>query len=256
MRDDRELFYAAGEMTDADLLAFEASLSDSSKREVSSLKQAFSDLKLLNESIPEPQISFERIRHAIEAAPAPKRVMPWLRWSLIATPIGALAIVAVLISKSNVANTPIELSPSTTPIAVAATETPDMPSARPNPEVKSTVAVKKASPVTVAVVDQPVRRPSRRHSDSHRLVARLSEDFPRASAGLPKNATPAVSEAAPAIDSAMNSAARGGASPALSGTGVELSGESVVVVTSTPDSQTGANTAVEVSKQSDVVLGG
>ena len=263
MRNDQELYYASGEMSDADLLAFEQSLSGSAAHEASSLKDAFASLRTLNEGIPEPQISFDRVRHAIESGPVAKPVMPWRRWALFATPVAAMALVAMFASRSSLNNVPEIVAPDTT--AVASVTTPKVVVAPPIvANVDKTVIAKVTEPkISFAIPEsRPVvtarRSSSRRHSAGTLVASNI--ELPSASRGLPKRVDFGGNEPAsfdsvpvdPGVTGAADSMGTGGAS-SRSTTGAN---QPVVVVTSTPDSQTGANTAVEVSKQNDVVLGG
>ena len=240
MRDDQELKFAAGEMSDVELLAFEQSLTP----EIQEFKSVFSSLKLLSQGIPEPQISFDRVRHAIENSPS-SPIPHWTSWLAWATPIAVMGALAIVMMRPAA---PTSLGQVEQPKAVAqATEpelhrTPTMEST--SPRVIAPTPAKTTNGATAQTESRSNRR-LRRHARAV-LVAQNREEFRRPSEGLPKAApTPTNSantvQLAPAPVEAVEPA---------------QPQESVVVVSSTPNEQTGANAATEVTKQTDDVLGG
>ncbi len=254
MREELDLRYTFGEMTDAELLAFEDSLTGSARSEAMQMRTTLSDLKRMNDSIPEPQISFERVRHAIEAAPAAKAAPIWQRWLVLAAPLSALAVMAILMNRGG--------GPAVVAESVTESTSPSIASTVPEaaPEISPKPADWEKINQPVVIVATPARVSSSQTRPTRRYFARLDDGFRRSSTRLIKSAVPTVSKVPAEMRSGFGgdtaSEAAGGttmAAPAAMSTSVQ---ESVVVVTSTPDSVTGANSAVEVSKQSDVVLGG
>lgn len=240
MRDDRELNYAAGEMSDAELLAFEQSLTP----EIQEFKSAFSSLKLLSEGIPEPQISFDRVRHAIESSP-PLPKPNWTRWLAWGTPVAVMGALAIILMRP------------TAPTSLGSIEQPATAAQVTEPESRRVPTMESSAPrvvtpspkqTTVSTTPQSESRNNRRVRRQARavLVAQNREEFRRPSAGLPKAASASASDA-PTVQLAPAPAA------AVEPTQPQ---ESVVVVSSTPNEQTGANAATEVTKQTDDVLGG
>lgn len=240
MRDDRELNFAAGEMSDAELLAFEQSLTP----EIQEFKSAFSSLKLLNEGIPEPQISFDRVRHAIENSPSsPKRM--WTRWLALATPVAVMGALAIAMMRP------------TAPTSLGEIEQPKTVAQATEPESHRTPTLESSTPRAVAPAPDKIKisatpqteprsnRRLRRHARAV-LVAQNREEFRRPSEGLTKAAPTSANNTNTVQLAPAPAAAVEPAQPQ----------ESVVVVSSTPNEQTGANAATEVTKQTDDVLGG
>ncbi|MBL8060062.1 MAG: hypothetical protein JNK63_05015 [Chthonomonas sp.] len=239
MRDDRELFYAAGEMTDAELLAFEQSLSPESE----ALKSAYASLRSLNDGIPEPQISFERVKQAIEAAPAQPSSI-WHKWFVWATPLAAMGAIAIVMMRAEAPATFTE-----SPTTVVAKASPSQPThelhAQPEPQLPvDNAVVSESAPARPTISQRKVRRPR------PVLVATNDNFGRRSSAPLTKSAptnqgtdagAPAPIRNADAIESTPT---------------VAVSSEPVVVVSPNTDTKTGASSAMEVSKQGDDVLGG
>ncbi len=73
-----------------------------------------SDLRALRDQVPAPSFSAERLRAAIEAAPAKGRNLS-LRWSLTLAPMVACALGIVILTRLDVANAPL-----TPPVAASA----------------------------------------------------------------------------------------------------------------------------------------
>lgn len=241
MRDDRELNYAAGEMSDAELLAFEQSLTP----EIQEFKSTFSNLKLLNEGIPEPQISFDRVRHAIESSPS-SSTPNWTRWLAWATPVAIMGALAIVMVRSTA---PTSLGQIEQPKTVAQVTEPELHSTPTTESSTPRVVVPPPDKATISATPRPESRSNRRVRRHVRavLVAQNREEFRRPSEGLTKAAPTSANEAntvqlAPA--------------PAAVVEPTQQPQESVVVVSSTPNEQTGANAATEVTKQTDDVLGG
>ncbi len=255
MREELDLRYTFGEMSDAELLAFEDSLTGSARSEAMQMRTTFSDLKRMNDSIPEPQISFERVRHAIEAAPAAKPAPIWQRWFVLAAPVSALAVMAILMNRGG---GPAVVAESVSGSTAPSIANPVVPEAAPEVSPKPADWEKINQPAVVLGTPAPVIKPQPR--PARRYVARLDDGFRRSSASLTKSSAPPVSDPPMTMRGGVGgdtaSEAADGATIAAPSAVSATVQEPVVVVTSTPNSVTGANSAVEVSKQSDVVLGG
>lgn len=261
----------AGELTDAEVAAFEEALSLEDKKQSQLLRQAFAGLPTLNEAIPEPQISFERIQDAIlKAEPAPVRSgagWNWRRLFMLGTPVVAAGIlVGLVVRQQPSAPAEVDLGPRRIEAssALALGPTPagvlegEPESVRGGTETVEDV--EKSRPVVVQVIPskpapkESVPEPRVRKATPRRLVAKLDRNFSGPSTRLVKRAAPVatpstmagVAASGPAVASTFEAA------PAVS----LYPGESVVVVTSTPSGASGANTAIEVSRQDDVILGG
>ena len=273
MRDDRELLYATGEMTEAEAAAFESGLSADERRQAEALRAAFADLRAAKDEIPAPQISFDRVRHAIETAgPAPTtRIWPWQKWFWIAAPTAAAVLtLAALWPRGDLAepgvsafSAPEQVASAPAPSAESAPESTSAPSAASLSEPPRVAVVEPES--EPAVIRAPDSRPQpRTRRSARRLVADLGSRLPRSSAGLEKAAP--VQEVAPMtapMDFGSNDAnGTGLPAAARSGPGGEVPGnpgrseDTVVVVTRSEDTATGASAAMEVKRDDDVVLGG
>lgn len=245
MQDDRELLYIAGELSDAELAAFENTLSAESRDQAKLLRSAFAGLKGLSQDIPEPQISFDRVRHAIESAPQAKAPM-WSKWLIWATPVVAACAFAIIMTRP----APSSQKEPSAPIVAKVTEpSPTVETDRaPTPPAPATVEPPKAEMVVAKTT--PPKATQRRSIRRQRpvLVATNTDHLRRPSQGLVKEAPAATNEASistmPSQESVPNPAA------------AKAAAEPVVVVSTTPSTKTGANAAVEVSKQTDDVLGG
>lgn len=240
--DDQELNYMTGEMSGSEQMAFEQSLTTSAKE----LKAVFSSLKTLNESIPEAQISFERVRNAIDAAP--KTAAPlWTRWLIWASPVAAMgAIVIVMATRSNA---PVAI-PVSNPTSVAHVD-PPKPITQPDIAVRPEAKVLVEVPTVVAKVNaEPatrIRRPLRRTRPA--TLASLAAPPPSAGAGLNKASAAGRGQAITKVDAPESL-------PSNESQPVVMEPEPVVVVSPTQSAHSGANAAVEVGKQTDDVLGG
>jgi len=266
-REELELLYAAGELTEAEVKEYLGMISAKELATAEVLKGAFADLKQLNTGIPEPRISFARVKDAIQSAPAAKS--SWMRWLPFAVAVPAAAAVMVLmISQSNSrVQSPLSDSPS----KVVAMESPNSgestTNAAPVPDETITVSPEiETGPKTSTVVNltqekaSSPRPSSRRHrplvasresgrtntlaSAGDRIAGHLSVNDMAALASVAyKNyALPGRAGAAHAVDAAFG----GGSKPAS---------ENAVLLTNAPDSETGANEAFEVSVSDDVVIG-
>lgn len=245
MNNDREISYLAGELTDAELLAFEQSLSDSARKEASALKSAFAGLKELNSNNPEPQISFDRIRHAIESTPATSAPI-WQRWFVWAAPVTAMCAIAIVMTRSNAPTMNPEVGVQPNAVAKDTQANPGPTTTEATKEVVAPAPIPKPTAV-VAKVEPEKRSPKRSYRRRPILIADNRSNFPRPSQGFSKAPPAPVNPGSATVDSMPT--------PPVADA-VEMNQEPVVVVSPTTSAKTGANSAMEVSKQGDDVLGG
>lgn len=238
-----ELEFLFGELNLEESQRLLGELSADEASQLAKLKSAFSSLPTLNENIPDPQLSFARISDAIQQqSAAHSSGFAWFR----PLPLGLAAAACTMLF---VALTRLPLNfgsrSAKEPMIVASNDSKlsHLPSAGLNAdlnlhsEIDSSPAKTLYGSVSeVKSLDFPtdkssgprVRYANRNRSSDERPSTRDSVDTKRS-----------TNEVAPAADMQP-------------GVGADVS---VVVVTSTVDSGSGANGAVEVSKPNDIVLG-
>lgn len=246
--------YVTGEMTTDEANAFWAGLSVSERAEVDSMRTLFADLKEAHAEVPEPQISFARIRTAIEATPAPTR-RPWflpLGWSLAGA--AAVALAVYLMPKSGPAPQP---NGNGEPTVIAKVDEPaevipNVPMDANPTEPKIETAPEPAPKVT----DKPTKRPAN-------LVKKRSNRFLVASNREPRRGFP---EARMKSTAKPPKAAHAGETMVNHDFGTTTAdvpsvlpsrapaAEVVVVDTGSKNTQNGTMNAVEV-KTSELVVG-
>lgn len=233
------------------------SLTTEEAKQVALMAQLKQDLKSL--SVPEHQLSTERLRHAIlsEGLERPKAPFAWTKWLVapIATGIAAFAITTMW----NMAQTPSEVSIVTSPTAVSTSSGSEAvlePSLGhwANPDLNQMMERAQAAPVTA---DSAVAAPSVRIPVERKVASRSTRN-PRVTATQPE--TERLSEVTEMATAGIRSAYDSVEPNALRSTGISEeaapAATTIVVIEPTKDSQTGANRAVEVTSSNDVLIGG
>lgn len=266
-REELELLFAAGELTEAETKEYLGMLSANELATAELLKGAFADLKQLNEGIPEPQISFARVKDAIQAAPAAKP--SWMRWMPFAVAVPAAA--ALMVIAMNQSTSRIQSPVGETSIPTVAMQSPNTELAPTNsaPKLDEEISVSpeiETGPKTSVVVNstREPARPTRPSTRRHRplMASRDSAPMPGiASAGARISGHLSVDDMAALATVAYKSYSKNTQSTGapIGNAGFGTSGapesENAVLLTNAPDSETGANEAFEVNVSDDVVIG-
>lgn len=236
-------------------------MSDEQRAEVAanhSLKEALLSLK---ESVPEPQISFERVKLAIERDPAPTAGFRlWPALSGLATACVAVAGIFYLV-QNNSTNQSVVLETDANSTTEVAMNLPEEVGSSSGLDMTAPFVIPEESAVE-ETVPTPVVEPQQ---NTRRSTPRRSRPAPQqASDGMLEGEMLVASNTSPAAysmvsnvaDMASNQRLNEISSGASRGTNSDVSSEPIVVVQTGQDPMTGSTPATEVRSPQSVVLGG
>ena len=223
-----------------------------------SLKEA---LRSLKESVPEPQISFERVKHAIEKDPAPAagRFRLWPALSGLATACVAVAGIFYLV-QNNSTNQQIALDTEANGTTEVAMNLPDEVNSSSGIDMSAPFIVPEESAVTEADATPVVETPQ----PTQRRAPRRTRPAPQQPADaimdgemlVASNTSPAAYSMVSNVADMVSNQRANDATPDTPGASAEASSEPIVVVQTGHDPMTGSTPATEVRSPQSVVLGG